>query len=61
MFDIIFWFYFVLSGAIFASFNYDKGNTKMDNIAVCLMCFLNGWFVLPILIGRVIRKIYEDD
>ena len=60
MFDILFLFYFVLSGAIFASFNYEKGSTKMDNIVVCLLCFPNGWFMLPILIGRVIRKIYDE-
>ena len=52
-------FYFVLSGVILASFNYEKDNTKWENIAVCLMCLLNGWLITPILIGRILRKLYE--
>ena len=50
--------YWAISGGIFASFAFDEEQSWW-NIPACIISFVNGWFFLPFLIGRILKKLYE--
>lgn len=53
--------YFFFTGVTYAS---SCQNTEEDsiwgNLPVITMAFINGWYIIPALLGRIIRQKFED-
>ena len=52
--------YILFTGAIYASWLFDKRDRWWINMMNILFGFANGWYITPILIGRTIKQIYKD-
>jgi hypothetical protein len=52
--------YILFTGCIYASWLYDISDKWWINAMNIVFGLMNGWYVAPILIGRVIRQFYKD-
>jgi hypothetical protein len=55
----IIFLYVFFTGCVYTSWLWDTKDTFGIKIFNILFGFINGWYVTPILIGRVIKQIYK--
>jgi len=58
--DELFWFYYIVSGLVFASFLYDRENGYSANMLFSMIGFMLGGYIFPFFIGRLLRKYYDS-
>ena len=52
--------YIFFTGLIYVSYIWDSKDSTLDYVLNTIVGFIVGWFIIPILIGRVIKKIYKN-
>lgn len=57
---IIIFLYMFFTGCIYISWAWDTTDNFCLKLLNISSGFATGWFVTPIIIGRVIRQIYKD-
>lgn len=53
--------YIFVTGLIYASWLYDSKDHFWIKFLNAIFGFVNGWYVTPIIIGRMIAQIYKDE
>jgi hypothetical protein len=56
----IIFLYFFFTGCVYASWLWDTEDPFVVRLIKFVFGFIAGWFIIPILIGRVIKQIYKD-
>jgi hypothetical protein len=58
--EYIIFLYIFFTGCIYTSWLWDLKEPFWFNFLNIFIGFVNGWYITPILIGRVIKQIYKD-
>ena len=56
----IIFLYVFFTGCVYTSWMWDTKDAFWLKFMNIFFCFIYGWFVTPILIGRTIKQIYKD-